>query len=310
MAIYTINANGFNSYYQFVGQNGEDDTVIVNIGTGFSGTITVDSLPGDGEIDSASVNLPPGWSLQVANFVEDDGEDPSFKDGSYEVLNADGLSVGTLSIRGNDIQGAPCFAQGTVIETARGLVPVEDLRVGDLVATRDNGFQPVRWIGERHLGMPALLSQPQLRPIRIAAGALGADAPVSDLVVSPQHRILVRSKIAQRLFGAAEVLVAAKHLLGLKGIEIAEDMAEVRYFHILFDRHEVVFSNGAETESLYTGAEALKALGESVRAEIFALFPELEEQDNSRAGARLLLSGRQGRNLASRHLQNDRLLSA
>lgn len=310
MATYVITANGSNAYYQSVGQNGENDTVIVNIGTGFSGSITVDSVPGDGEIDSTTVNLPPGWSVRIVNLDEDFSETPSFKDWSYEVLNADGLSVGTLSIRSNDIDGVPCFAQGTVLETSRGLMPVEHLRVGDLVATRDNGFQPVRWIGERHLGMLALLSQPQLRPIRIAAGALGENTPVSDLVVSPQHRILVRSKIAQRLFGAAEVLVAAKHLLALKGIEIAEDMAEVRYFHILFDRHEVVFSNGAETESLYTGAEALKALGEGARAEIFTLFPELEERSNSREGARLLLSGRQGRNLAARHLQNNKVLNA
>lgn len=310
MATYVITANGSNAYYQSVGQNGENDTVIVNIGTGFSGSITVDSVPGDGEIDSTTVNLPPGWSVRIVNLDEDFSETPSFKDWSYEVLNADGLSVGTLSIRSNDIDGVPCFAQGTVLETSRGLMPVEHLRVGDLVATRDNGFQPVRWIGERHLGMLALLAQPQLRPIRIAAGALGENTPVSDLVVSPQHRILVRSKIAQRLFGAAEVLVAAKHLLALKGIEIAEDMAEVRYFHILFDRHEVVFSNGAETESLYTGAEALKALGEGARAEIFTLFPELEERSNSREGARLLLSGRQGRNLAARHLQNNKVLNA
>lgn len=310
MADYTIEANAFNAYYVNVGGSGQNDSVIVNIGPGFSGTVTVDSLPGDGEIDNTSVNIPEGWTLRVANLVEDQSETPSFKDWSYEVLNADGVAVGTLSIRSNGIQGVPCFARGTLLETVRGQVPVEDLRVGDLVATRDNGFQPVRWIGKRHLGMPTLLSQPQLRPIRISAGALGEGAPAVDLVVSPQHRILVRSKIALRLFGAVEVLVAAKQLLSLNGIEIADDLAEVEYFHILFDRHEVVFSNGAETESLYTGAEALKALGESARTEILTLFPELEGPDGVPEGARVLLNGRQGRKLAARHLKNGRPLSA
>ena len=147
---------------------------------------------------------------------------------------------------------------------------------------------------------------PNLRPIRIAAGALGAAMPAQDLLVSPQHRIMVRSRIAQKMFGAPEVLVAAKLLLMLDGVDIAEDQAEVEYFHILFDRHEVVFSNGAETESLYTGAEALKAVGPAAREEIFALFPELRDADFVPQGARILASGRQGRKLVMRHIQNHR----
>ncbi len=92
------------------------------------------------------------------------------------------------------------------------------------------------------------------------AGALGPGHPARPLVVSPQHRILVRSAIAQRMFGSAEVLVAAKQLLSLDGIDVAQDLETVEYFHILFDRHEIVFAKGTETESLYTGPQALRGI--------------------------------------------------
>lgn len=105
------------------------------------------------------------------------------------------------------------------------------------------------------------------------------------------------------MFSADEVLVAAKHLLEIDGIEIADEVTQVEYFHIFFDRHEVVFSNGAETESLHTGPQALKSLGQAARDEIFTLIPELREQDSmdGRQSARALVSGRMGRQLALRH---------
>ncbi|WJS86773.1 Hint domain-containing protein [Paracoccus sp. TOH] len=308
MADFTINANGFGSFYENVGNNGTDDQVTVNIGPSFSGTITVDSQPADNEIDDTIVNLPEGWSLQVDNLAEDDGEDPGYKDWSYRVLNSEGQEVGTLSIRSNNIQGVPCFCRGTLIETPNGPVAIETLAAGDLVMTRDNGAQVLRWIGSTQLSATQLLQAPHLRPIRIRAGALGAGRPVCDLLVSPQHRILVRSAVAQRMFGAPEVLVAAKQLLLLDGIDIAPELDRVDYYHMLFDRHEVVISNGAETESLYTGTEALKAVGPAAAAEIFVLFPELRDKDFRPEAARLLPSGRRSRKLAMRHLQHRRSL--
>ncbi len=204
----------------------------------------------------------------------------------------------------------PCFARGTLIQTEDGPVAVEDLRAGMKVITRDHGAQDVRWIGSRVLCAKSLAVNPNLRPIRISAGALGQGLPERDLVVSPQHRILVRSKIAQKMFGCAEVLVAAKQLLQIDGIDVAHDLESVEYFHILFDRHEIVLSEGAETESLYTGTEALKSVGASAREEIFAIFPELREraEDEQPAGARLLASGRTGRKLAVRHAQHHKPL--
>lgn len=199
-----------------------------------------------------------------------------------------------------------CFARGTVIATDRGLIAVEDLLAGDLVQTRDNGLQVIRWIGCSRLRH--LTRVPHLAPIRIKAGALGDNVPSADLLVSPQHRVLVRSNIAQKMFGTDEVLVAAKQLLQIDGIDIADDLAEVEYFHILFDQHEIVFSNGAETESLYTGPMALAGVGSAALEEIFAIFPELRDRDYTPEPARVLASGRMGRKLAVRHNQNGKPL--
>lgn len=169
--------------------------------------------------------------------------------------------------------------------------------------TRDHGLRPIRWIGRRHLDSIDLVTAPHLRPIRISAGALAPNVPARDLLVSPQHRILVRSHIAQRMFGSHEVLIAAKQLLAINGIEqVAADT--VTYFHILFDAHEIVLSNGAETESLYTGAQALKAVGPAARAEILALFPEL--RDTPAEAARCLVPGGRAQQLARRHARNGK----
>lgn len=231
--------------------------------------------------------------------------------GVNNILNTAAVSVdynpaGTLVL--DDPEVLPCFLSGTLILTERGEVAVEALSVGDTVLTRDHGPRPIRWIGSRVVTAAGLARSPNLRPIRIRAGALGAGTPSSDLLVSPQHRVLVRSKIAQRMFGTDEILVAAKQLLPLDGIEVAEDIGSVEYFHILFDRHEVVISNGAETESLYTGPEALRAVGRAAQEEIFTLFPELRDHDHKWLPARPFAPGRMARRLADRHAANGKPL--
>ncbi|MCZ0960833.1 Hint domain-containing protein [Paracoccus benzoatiresistens] len=196
-----------------------------------------------------------------------------------------------------------CFAMGTMIDTPAGPRPVETLQPGDLVLTRDHGPQALRWQGGTHVSKEGLEMRPNLRPILIRSGALGAGCPDRDLVVSPQHRVLVRSRIANRLFRDTEILVAAKHLAGLPGIEVIVPPEGVSYFHLLFDRHEVVMSNGAWSESLYTGPQALASVSDAARREILILFPELG-QGTPTAPARRLLTGREAQQLAERQLRN------
>lgn len=208
----------------------------------------------------------------------------------------------------DDTTFVPCFAAGTMILTDSGERAVEDLAVGDLVWTRDHGFQPVRWSGRRRLIAAELAANPRLRPIRIRAGALGPDRPARDLTVSPQHRVLVRSQIALRMFSAPELLIAARQLTGMPGIDEATDADSVTYVHLLFARHEVLMSNGAETESLYPGPQAIAGLGEAA-AEIFALFPELRDDPVAIPPARPFAAGKRVREMARRHAAREQPLA-
>jgi hypothetical protein len=205
----------------------------------------------------------------------------------------------------------PCFTRGTRIATPDGDRPVERIRPGDWLSTLDNGPQQVRWVGMRRIEAAEIRANPRLWPVRIAAGALGPGMPHADLVVSQQHRILVRSPIAMRMTGKPEVLVAARHLVGLPGIDLVRDAQHVEYWHILLDRHEVLMADGAAAESLYLGEQVQKALGDAARSEIALIMPELFGSDGPAAPpkpARILLPGRQARRMAERHEMNDRQL--
>ncbi len=172
----------------------------------------------------------------------------------------------------------PCFTPGTAIATPRGERLVEELQVGDRIITRDNGIQEIRWIGQKEMSGKALVNAPHLKPILIKAGALGNGLPERDMLVSPNHRVLVSNDRTQLYFEESEVLAAAKHLVGAPGIH-ALDVMSTTYIHFMFDRHEVVLSNGAWTESFQPGDYTLKGIGNAQRTEIFELFPELKTRD-------------------------------
>lgn len=221
----------------------------------------------------------------------------------------DGEALNISVTSGQALEVVPCFARGSLIQSENGPVAIEFLRPGDMILT-ENGPKPIRWIGSRRFSVDILAAKPNLRPIRIDAGSLGHNMPETVLVVSPQHRVLVRSAIAQRMFGAQQVLVAAKQLLELDGVSVAEDLTEIEYFHLMFDQHEIILSNGAKTESMYAGKQALLAVGDAARDEIFAIFPELRNFPDDVASAALLAPGRKARQLAKRHKQNMQPLVA
>lgn len=202
-----------------------------------------------------------------------------------------------------------CFANGTRIRTDRGETPVEGLKPGDLVYTLDAGYQPICWIGSRALDPEMLRANPRLRPIHIRAGALAPGVPETDLILSPQHRLLLRSKIAQRLFGSREVLIPAVKLLALNGVSRLSELEGLSYWHILTPHHQVLIANGAPAESLYLGAQARVALGGEARAEIAALFPEILAPDFEPDPARpFAQEGKKIRNLLARHAKHGRAL--
>lgn len=184
----------------------------------------------------------------------------------------------------------PCFASGCRIATDRGAVAVEDLCLGDRVLTRDHGYRPIRWIGAREFSDLQLLDYPELRPVTIAAGALDGALPLADLSVSPQHRMLLRDDDA--LTGDREILVPAIALTGKTGISQAAE-GGVIYYHLMFDTHEVICSEGAWSESFLPEAAALGGMHSAQLTEILTIFPELATQAGlaAYAAARTCIDG-------------------
>ncbi|MCR8724458.1 Hint domain-containing protein [Frigidibacter sp. ROC022] len=188
---------------------------------------------------------------------------------TFTVTGGDGISSDTDSV---SIRLLICLARGTLIETPQGPVRVEDLEVGDLVRTADGRAEPLRWVGSRRVSSAELDQHLHLRPVRIQAGALGAGVPARDLIVSPQHRVLIRGWRAELYFGEAEVLVPAKALINDHSIRVDHPADGVEYFHLLFDRHEMIVTEGATTESFHPGQYSVSALGAAVQTELWQLF--------------------------------------
>ncbi len=220
------------------------DTVTVRIGTGPEFTVTGATFY---LADGSRVFTPTDGSvLQDATFVRSTWVSPNTQ-----------MDVADL--------GPPCFTPGTLIETATGPCPVEDIAEGDLVVTRDRGPQPVRWVSRR-----AVPGKGRNAPVRIRRGALGNRR---DLVVSRQHRVLIEGWRAELLFGADEVFVSAAHLVDGAAIRV-EPCREVTYLHLLFDRHEVIHAEGLPTESFDPGGDLVRTDPE-LRAALFARLPQM-----------------------------------
>ncbi len=232
----------------FTDLNGGD---VVDGGTG-------STKPGDVD-DFDTLNLRGLKQYDIVDSVDADGNSTSGR-----VEFRDGTTPDIIFSEIEDI--VVCFTRGTMIQTAEGEKAIEDLEVGDMIVTRDRGLQPMRWVGSRKV--PA---KGKLAPIRIKAGAMKNDR---DLLVSPQHRMLVEGWRAELLFNDREILAAAKHLVNGDTIFVDEG-GEVEYFHILFDSHELVFANGAWSESFHPGEMGFEALDDEAREEVLTLFPEL-----------------------------------
>lgn len=173
--------------------------------------------------------------------------------------------------------GVICFTPGTRIATPDGPRLVEELREGDRVQTRDNGAQEVNWIGSRRMSGARLFVMPQLRPVRLRAGALDIDRPDQELLVSPEHRMLVRGDAARSLFNTDEVLVAARELVNGSTITVDLMVREVTYVHLLLSKHEILWANGVETESFHPAGADLATLDAMDRRRLLHMMPELAD---------------------------------
>lgn len=212
----------------------EDDTITVNI-------------PGQGVVTVTGVTFYMHGHAPV--FTPTDGsalQDVTFISSTFVIVDTQ-LDLDDLALA--------CFTPGTLIDTITGACPIEQIKMRDLVRTADDGFQPVRWIGRRRVKAIG-----RFAPVRIRRGALGNRR---DLLVSPQHRVLVQGWVAQLYAGQDDVLVPALHLVD--GVQVTRQLGgQVDYLHLGFDSHSLICSEGIWTESHYASAAG--------RAEHDALF--------------------------------------
>jgi len=239
------------------GGDGDDLFVLADQTEPGDGTLTITGGEG-GETDGDTLQLTADVGQGDITFTNTDDAAGGLS-GSF--------TVNDTLVTFSEIENIICFTPGARILTPRGERPVESLRPGDMIVTRDHGPQPLRWTGRR-----TVPGTGRFAPVRVAARVLdGARAP---LTVSPQHRFLFTGYKAELLFGCDEVLVAARHLVDGQAVTQTEQAA-VTYIHVMFDRHEVIYAEGAATESFHAGETGLSAIEHGARDELFALFPDL-----------------------------------
>ena len=172
---------------------------------------------------------------------------------------------GVLEGAGVPDPGIVCFTGGSMVQCVRGVQPIETLKPGDLIPTRDHGLQPILWIGRQ-----SVAAMGKFAPVRFCKEAIGNDR---DLLVSPNHRMLISDWRAEMYFAEDEVLVEAKHLVNGDTIHIKRQKT-VDYFHLLFCRHEIITVGGVPSESYFPG-HAVSQAERAVRDEVLEIFPDI-----------------------------------
>lgn len=275
----------------FVLSDGHDTITDFNFGNtgglGDGDTANNDFIDLSGHYDNLGelrADLADDGILNQSNATDDEGNATDYSDNSQfgpnQSITMQGASSSSFTA---DNTGVICFTPGIRIETDRGLVPVEQLRPGDLVQTADNGLQPVIWIGRRDLGPKELARTPAFRPILVQPGSiLQNDVP---LLVSPQHRFVLRGDRLGDLRDADEAFVRAKFLpdVAQSGVRVSHGRRQVSYIHVMTEQHEVIFAEGVATETFWPGKQALLALDATARLEVLSLFPDLNGYLEDRA---------------------------
>ena len=276
----TISGGGGNDTFLYAVGDGHD--TITDFNTGNSGTISDGDNTNNDFINLSALydNLSELYAdqaddgvLNQSNAADTKGRTVDYSDnaqfGAGDSLSFTGASADS-SFYTSENTAVVCFASGTRVLTPRGEVSVDALRPGDLVTTMDNGPMPLLWATTERLSAARLAARPNLRPIRVS----GSIAPGGrDLIVSPQHGMVVTCGTEQRL-------VRAKHLCDFRipTAELIADMAPVTYIHLAFEGHQIIFANGCPTESFYPGPLAIASLSPGARQRLIAHFPDLGQR--------------------------------
>jgi hypothetical protein len=242
----TLTIDGVTYDLQLAVPDGGSNAVSVVVGPAASPTTWVLSGDGGSSFIVFIQAIPQGGGATRYFAAIDDGLGDFPNILSIETRGLDFDPAGDdvmISLDQNNAVAIVCFAQGTCLQTPRGMRPVEALRAGDPLCRWDGDLATALWVGQR---------------------------PLRALRVSPQHRMLLCSEIALDLFGAPEMLVPAKKLVGHRGVHVDRKTRDLRYWHLLCDRHEVVIAEGAPAETLLMGDVAMRSLAPAQRAEIAA----------------------------------------
>lgn len=171
-----------------------------------------------------------------------------------------------------------CFTDESRILTEGGVYrSISELHAGDLVETKDNGLQPIRWIDKTLVSYETLKQFPNRRPIIFRENALGFDHP--EFKVSPQHKMFIYDEALREAIGCEEGLVPAKHLVNDNSILIDNSCDPVNYYHMMFEKHEIVCADDVWSESFYPGAYAVSHLEPHVKNKVMFHFPKLASYD-------------------------------
>ena len=213
--------------------------------------------------------LPTGSALSVGDtFAIDlsgepgDADYPNLQNGNTQGTVAD-LDTATPV----QFPGFVCFAQGTLLDTPNGMIPIERIAPGDLVTTLDNGPLPVALVVSRSLEFEA--NEQKHKPIEFKPGSLGECVPTETLRVSPQHRMIIE-------VNGVQTFVAAKGLLHLPKVRQMSGCKRIVYYHLIFDTHQIVVANGALAESFFPGSQAISEIDRETKEELFEVFPQLQ----------------------------------
>lgn len=253
-------------------QSGVDENPdFVGLGTTFTNGVFVGDTQTVNGGDTARLMLS-GINSNGASFhVQEERSQDNETNHINETVGVIGFNSGII----------PCFTPGSLIATPFGERAVETLAPGDLVLTRDHGPQVLRWVCKRDLSADFLNNNPQHHPVCLQKDSITPGLPARDMLVSPQHRMLITGWKAQLLFGEEELLVPTKALINHDTVYIPDNPKPVTYIHLLFDQHEVITADAAPTESLHAGQLSKGLLPDAQRDELLDIFPELRTHDGS-----------------------------
>ena len=270
----------------FVYAPGDGNDTIEDFNFGNTGTLDDDDAANNDFINLSAYydHISELYADQADDGILNQSNTTDTRGNAVDYSNNANFGTGSLTFTGASADsssftventGVVCFTPGIRILTNKGLVPVEELKVGDRVQTMDNGYQPIVWTGMRWIGQRVLEAQPELRPVLIQPGSsLGNEVP---LMVSPQHRFVLPGHLVGDALSAHEAFIRAKFLPELfdSRARIANGQKTVSYVHIMTARHEIVFAEGVPTETFWPGPQALRSLSTQARDDLFANFPEL-----------------------------------